>query len=303
MSFFSQGGFGGDGGKGETSVGTGTGGQGGDGGMGGTVSLTIGAGGPVAITSTEAFPGVVLSSTGGTGGAGGVGRTGSGEAEGHHGGAGGAGGGVTFNAIGPAAITTTDLFGLGADVIYALSQGGKGGNGGLASGTFSDSAAGHGEHGGNAGDVVVETTGSGTVTILTNSDISRGVDAQSLAGSGGDGGSGDDSVGQAEGGDGAGPPGVWTINLSATTSSDPSTSGLYGIVTKGDQSQGMFARSYGGSGGSGGNGSGGLGDGKGGAAAGPGPGGTVSVTLSGVITTFGDESNGILAPSVGGFCR
>ncbi len=265
--------------------------SGGDGGAGG-------AGGDLSTTWTlgdidAAGFGIRQESLGGAGGAGGKGATTAGEAKGGKGGAGGTGGAVNFDLGGDVTIVLSDPSTSG-DGLAAHSIGGDGGKGGNASGTFGSSKAGDGGDGGAGGDVTITTTG-GLISVTTVADQSDAVHALSLGSNGGKGGNGDTAVGtKAKGGDGGigGNGGVVLVDLETAA---------LGIVTSGDQSQGVFARSYGGNGGDGGNGAGGLAAGKGGAAKGPGNGGAVSVTITGVVATSGTEANAILVQSIGGF--
>ena len=168
----------------------------------------------------------------------------------------------------------------------------------------------------NGGAVSVVNTGS----IVTEGVNATGIFAQSIGGGGGDGGGG-----TLEGlGNFIGPPGSLaaivigkssqlsnlsvTLGGSAGSSGDGSTVGVdnqNAITTYGQASTAIWAESVGGGGGkiavggtaaSGATGTVGIG-GSGGAA---GDGGKVTVSNEGAITTYGDDSMGIFAQSVGG---
>ena len=205
--------------------------------------------------------------------------------------------------------------GLESRGILAQSIGGSGGKGTVAGAfsigpQFSSAAAwgGGGGEGGDGGDVTVTNNGD----ITTEGETSDGIAAQSVGGGGGIGGSAisfsevmslldffnlnsNVSVGGTGGGGGEG------------RAVDVDNYGL--IETEGVYSRGILAQSLGGGGGSGGSstnltysvntnfnrdvGIGGSGGNGGG-------GGTVTIGNSGSIGTLGDNSDGILAQSVGG---
>lgn len=247
------------------------------GGDGGTVTITLGGSAPV----TSGGAGIFASSIGGQGGSGGNAESTCCNAHGGQGADGGMGGAVNVTLSDDQALSVIDGSGIG---IYVSSQAGSGGDGGEAdAGPFATSYAKDGGDGGDGGRVEINATES-TSEISTTSEHAHGIVAESLAGSGGDGG---DGVGgfsnnSGDGGQG-GTGGTVEIELKADLS------------TTGAQSQGIWARSFGGDGGNSGDLDGG------GTTKGPGPGGTVSVTFDGSITTFNEESNGIFAQSVGGF--
>jgi hypothetical protein len=155
-----------------------------------------------------------------------------------------------------------------------------------------------GEPGGSGGGGLNLTTqvDTGSWEILTQGNGAYGVKVQSLGGNGGPGGDGIDinivpGVQDAGNGGDGGNGGTVSVNSSAT------------IWTSGDGATGVLAVSQGGNGGQGGNasvydpnpsaahaGSGGM----------AGSGSQVSVENSGVITTLGAGSDGILAQSHGG---
>lgn len=301
------------------------GGNGGSGGDAGTVTVT--ANGPVTTEGMQS-DGIFASSTGGFGGDAGIhlGSAATGNvvtlgdvdvSVGGKGGAGGTAGAVTVTSNGD--INTNGAFSAG---IYAQSIGGGGGR---ARGTMAANVGdvgnvtfvfgGAGGNGGYAGDVTVDTPGSGT-TIVTDGVFSHAIAAQSLGGAGGSGGfaaevsvnvsapqtsgvSGQVSV--AIGGGGA--PGGRAGTVTVDNASD---------ITTGDfGSFGILAQAIGGNGGDGGNTYAGNlsanmdasinvdidvgGDGGFGAES-----NTVQVTNTGTITTTGFFSPAIVAQAIGG---
>jgi hypothetical protein len=188
--------------------------------------------------------------------------------------------------------------GVGGTAIFAQSLGGGGGNGG---GSISLVALGGSGSGGGKGlDVAVNNSGE----LLTTSQESAGIFAQSVGGGGGNGAyaGGIASFG-GKGGTGGDIGGLVTVNNNAN------------ITTGGSDSAGIYAQSIGGGGGHGGSavgvgvwasfamgGSGGAG-GDGGDVCVNANGGACSNALatgSPTIKTAGDRSAGILAQSVGG---
>ena len=254
---------------------------------GSTVNVTIDSGASKVSTVGPNAHGVVAQSTGGSGGTGGDGWgviTGAGI--GGRGGQGGAGGAVTVRSDGEVA-TSGDA----AHGILALSLAGRGGNGG--DGTIwagiGVSYGGDGRVGGNGG--VVQVTGSGQITNTGHN--ANGVLAVSQGGKGGNGGSGS-SIGS--GGDGG----------AGGTGGSVVVSGSWAITTQGTNAHGISANSLGGSGGK--SGSGGWIAGGAGAGGTSGHGGTARVDFNrgtgggeGTIETFGKDSHGIFAQSIGGF--
>ena len=291
---------------------------------GGTVSVENN--GSVA-TGGDGAVGIVASSRGGTGGEGGYGGP---WYYGRTGGAGGRGGDLVIT--GDGLITTN---GFQSSGILVTSEGGIGGNGGEASGGM---GGGRGGRGGHAGDILIDTnmtittlgdeshgiwarsiggaggrggsagwlgtasSGSGgnasdggIVTIINGGEIttsglfSYGIFGQSIGGFGGSGGAAAGLfVGWGGTGSSAGSGGLVEIFNGVTGS----------IITERDYSHGIFGQSIGGGGGAGGSGGGIAGIG-GGAGAG-GHGGTVVIDNLGTIDTFGINSRGIFAQSVGG---
>jgi hypothetical protein len=265
----------------------GSGGNGTAGGAGGTVAVALDAKGINLKTVGTNAHAVSAQSLGGGGGRGGEGWgviTGAGI--GGRGASGGRGGSVTVNSSADLATSSGNSHG-----IFALSQAGKGGNGG--GGTIylgiGYSVGGDAGRGGDGGAVTV--TGSGQITNTSHN--SDGILAVSQAGKGGNGGSGS-SIGN--GGDG----GAGGVGGNVTVS------GSWTITTRGTNSPGISANSLGGGGGTSASGGWiGGGSGTGGAS---GSGGRVKVDFGpgirgdgGRIETFGQDSHGILAQSVGGF--
>ncbi|MDU9006949.1 autotransporter outer membrane beta-barrel domain-containing protein [Sedimentitalea todarodis] len=274
----------------------------GSGGVAGDASAILGdGGGRLTIVTQGRSDAVRVHSQGGTGGVGGYGDSkGSGDAVGGIGGDGAAGGAASLT-LGLASITMRDAgtgdFGIGTAVsVESLGgQGGHGGEGKAADGG-GNATGGDGGTGADAGAVTVrmENSDSGPATIATESrsETQHALVLQSIAGRGGDGGDADaPTVGNATGGNGGsgGSAGAISADLWAD------------ISTRGEQSQAVFARSYGGSGGNGGNAEAAVGSGTGGAGAGSGPGGDVTLTFKGSVTTANQEANGFLVQSVGGF--
>ncbi|HXC56489.1 MAG TPA: hypothetical protein VNU97_14420 [Rhizomicrobium sp.] len=188
-----------------------------------------------------------------------------------------------------------------AFAILAQSIGGGGGDGGSAGGLRT--VGGDGGDGGDGG-IVIVTNSADLTTIGTDSSA---IFAQSVGGGGGNGGSSTSVAlfaSVAIGGKGA-AGGVGkdvSVNAGSTASST-----AYDILTLGNNSAGILAQSVGGGGGNGGYafagsiGAGfsaslavGGGGGKGGAA------GDVVARTNGTIETFGKDSNGIVAQSIGG---
>ncbi|MBZ9997871.1 hypothetical protein [Mesorhizobium sp. BH1-1-4] len=262
------------------------GGDGHDGADGG--SVTVNVTGAVQTSNNCVLPtacpnaGIVASSVAGDGGDGGDAKGISGNAG--DGGLGGSGGTATANFNGG----SVETFGNYSAGVVAISQGGHGGNGGGGGGLVFN--PGGGSPAGSGGNANV-FTGVGT-TIVTHGIYSHGIVAQSIGGGGGGsaGGFGLFSSSGGSGGNG-GNGGIVQVTNNAA------------ITTWGNNSQGILAQTIGGGGGDGGSnfglfasgGSGSLG-GNGG----PANVVTVGVTNSGAIVTHGQESNGILAQSIGG---
>lgn len=297
----SEGAAGGMGGAETTHFTNAHGGSGGAGGSGAAVTINVTQGD---FTQQSGGFGIIAGlSQGGDGGAGAEGHA---HADAAYGGAGGSGGSAGTVEINLGQVTASMTGGTGAAVM-ALGFGGQGADGGEGDSTTVDAHGGAGGNGGDGGALSITSGTSaypGTLQIATSQANQHGVQANSVAGAGGNGNNGSGGgLGDGWGGDGGvgGTGGEVTINLSGAT-----------ISTLGEQSQGIFARSYGGAGGNGGTGSGG--GGRGGATLGGGPGGTVAVTFSGslftgmtppdqtpVQTTNSPDANGIFAQSIGGF--
>ena len=329
---------GGGGGNGGTSVAVGlfvsvaVGGQGGSGGNGGNVCVngdptcsTLGSSIAARSITTNGFrsPGIFAQSVGGGGGNGGGAISLSGGvygsasfAIGGPGGGGGLGQNVFAGANG--SIGTSGDYSPGID---ASSIGGGGGNGGYAIsatggatyGSLALSFGGSGGSGSKGGAVIVDSAAD----ISTDGAFSSAVSARSIGGGGGNGGftvgaAGTTGAGIALTFGGAGGAGAdaGTVNV---TSVGNLTTGQMGNYTQSANSDGVFAQSVGGSGGSGGfaiSGSGGaLGNvslGLGGDGGNGGNGQAVTVnnntlaTIGNRIATYGANSDGIFAQSIGG---
>jgi hypothetical protein len=275
----SIGGGGGTGGGADGVVGVG--GKGGIGGDGGEVHVTNNA---VIGTVGLSSQGIVAQSIGGGGGS--ATATSGVVALGGSGGGGGDGRLVVVDNFGQ--ILTN---GTGADGIVAQSIGGGGGNGANSGGV--SAIGGSGAGGGGGGQVRVTNSGS----IVTGRDLlglgtsngarARGIYAESIGGGGGNGG------------DGGGLAAIGGSSSAGSDSDLVTVNNNGSIVTYGAVSSGIEAASIGGGGGSGGASSGVFltigGNGAGGANA-----GEVHIDNLGSLTTFGNDSHGIFAQSVGG---
>jgi hypothetical protein len=265
------------------------GGGGGTGGNGGQVQITNGAG---VTTNGDHAVGLLGESIGGGGGDGAT--NGGLVALGASGGPGGSGGVVTIDNTGT--VTTTGQF---ANAIEGQSIGGGGGNGGSSGGLVSLGGDGSGTTVG--GTVTVGNTGS----LSTNGAQSSGIFAQSIGGGGGNGGT---SYGLFSAG-GSGGSGANGDVVTVVNSGDIET-GKDGAASI--NSMGIFAQSVGGGGG---NGGGAIAGGPGFSAAFGGSGGTggsganvvvkldntdLALATASSIITHGDESDAVLAQSVGG---
>ncbi|WP_348643136.1 autotransporter outer membrane beta-barrel domain-containing protein, partial [Mesorhizobium sp. B2-3-4] len=303
----------GGGSEGETSVGIGAaiGLAAGGAGNGGTVSVTNRS---LIVTDGADSYGISANSIGGGGGVGGsatsgvLGKYAIGGALGGAGGGGGSGFEVDVFNLSTAEIWTKQERSIG---IFAQSVGGGGGAGGAGESTGKTddsevsvnlSLGGSGKVGGDGGKVVVENGGY----IHTEAAYSHGIMAQSIGGSGGVGGASGTSAKDSNvaitlslggaGGDGGKSDFVHVTN---------DASGV--ILTKGDNSYGIFAQSIGGGGGAAGAGSTETGSAEtsvslaiGGLGGVGSRGGDVTVDNHGQITTLGYLSHGIFAQSVGG---
>jgi len=310
------------------------GGSGGKGGSGGAVTLD--STGTTLSTTGNGSDAILAQSIGGGGGDGGFSVVGgiskSASVNVGVGGTGGLGGDAgTVNVTNSSSITTTGEI---ADGLVAQSIGGGGGSGGFSlTGSVSTSSSGVGfsigGQGGvagagntvyvmNSGDI---TTGNGVsgdavagTGTLGNGNGSYGILAQSIGGGGGDGGfsgtfAGSLASGPMDKGNGLSV----SVGGSAGAGGGASTvqvtnSGLINTTALG--SAGIFAQSIGGGGGDGGfslaasleqqqmNTA--LSVSIGGNAGGGGNGSTVTISNTNTIETLGDNSQGILAQSVGG---
>ena len=296
---------------------------GGGGGTGNTAGVvTVNANDQITTTGNDAN-GVLAQSIGGGGGNGGAAISGSisagssnsasiNVAIGGNGGTGGSGGAVNVNTL-----ETIYTQGDQSNGIFAQSVGGGGGNGGLSitggiSLASSNSAAigvslgGSGGSGNTAGAVTIDSRGQ----VRTEGDQSNGIFAQSVGGGGGNGG-----FSGAFGATGGGTSGAINVALGG----DGGTGGVAGavditvggnVLTLGDQSSAVHAQSVGGGGGNGGASfaaSMAIGDRAGAVALALGGSGdsggnasTADVLNTAVLASFGDNSHGILAQSVGG---
>lgn len=167
--------------------------------------------------------------------------------------------------------------------VSATSTGGAGGNGGGSFGLFA-SDAGSGGNGGNGGDVTVNLGINSNITTWGNG--GHGVYAVSNGGNGGAGGAPSGAVALGDGGGSGGDAGEVTV------SNDGS------ITTHGTKAYGIFAQSMGAGAGSGSS-SGGI-VAIGGNGGGESSGNKVTVSNTGAIETWGVDSFGILAQSIGG---
>ena len=181
--------------------------------------------------------------------------------------------------------------GAGAVGVLAQSVGGGGGIGGYGQpGALANLAiGGGGGAGGNGGDVNVNVTG----TIETFGDGAYGVFAQSVGGGGGIAGNVNQGISSA---------GV-SLDLGQSggaggNGGDVTVVSAGNIITHGNGACGIFAQSVGGGGGLAGDAGNGLS--FAGSVGGAGSGGTVHITHTGNITTYGDNADGIFAQSAGG---
>jgi uncharacterized protein with beta-barrel porin domain len=226
--------------------------------------------------------GILAQSVGAGGGIGGHGAAGlDGKiAVGGGGGAAGHGGTVDVNLVG-----NIDTFGVAAHGIFAQSVGGGGGLAGNVDRGIGEFGIGlafaqEGGGGGNGGAVTVTSTGD----IITRGTGSTGIFAQSVGGGGGVGGEVGHGIGFAGSVGGVGSGGAVTVTHTGN------------ITTLGDGAHGIVAQSAGGKNEEEPHGHGGP------VAAAErlhGRGGPVGVTLRGSVTTFGSNSDGIIAQSIG----
>jgi len=278
----SAGGNGGTGGTGSDDTIGGNGGNGGAAAPGGLVNVSTLPGSSIAVglggSGVIGAPGIWAQSLGGIGGAGGNGKT---FASGGNAGSGADAGAVTITNDGTVATWLPNSPG-----ILAQSFGGAGPAGGTGGGW--GASGGEGASGGNGGQITIQGSSGSVSTAGTNA---PGILAQSIGGGGGNGG---DSTGWlAIGGMGApaGAGGGVTVSIANS------------ITTRGDRSAGVLTQSIGGGGGNGGNASGtgvGLNLTIGANGGGGGNGAVVEAASSGVITTGGAHSSGLVLQSIGG---
>jgi hypothetical protein len=303
------------------AVSVGVGGFGGGAGDGGSVDGSVG--GDI-TTLGDLSTGLLVQSVGGGGGNGafsvsgsiagsGTAAGGAGVGVGGFAGGGGDGGTVRGEAEGDVYTEGDDSSG-----VVVQSLGGGGGNGGFAVG---GSIAGSGT---GAGAIGIGVGGSGGVggdggavtafarDIHTRGDRAGGFLAQSVGGGGGNGGfavggsigaagtgAGAVSIGVGGSGGGGGDAGIVTATVTGN------------VLTEGLSSSGIIAQSLGGGGGSGGftvagsisgaaTGAGSVSVGVGGSGGSGGDGAATTLTVTGEVLTLGDQSDGVLAQSVGG---
>ncbi|TPE61931.1 autotransporter outer membrane beta-barrel domain-containing protein [Sandaracinobacter neustonicus] len=284
----SQGGAGGDG-RGWSAGQDPNGPDGGKGGDSGDINLHLNG------TFIGMSGGVVIYSRGGDGGKGGGGEAG----DGSQGGAGGQAGNGNSVYVEVEDGTTMQTFQSGDAGLRVLSQGGDGGTGGEHSGS-----GGKGGIGGNADDVVVVLHG-GTIENVAGY-LSPGLLVQSLGGNGGNGGSASHFVVGPNGGSGAqgGSAGSVSVQMADGASRATIHSGD-GAVNNDDfnLAPAILAQSIGGGGGAGSDENGWFavgGSGGDGGSSGPVAGDAVKVDVLADIRTYGYNSDGIAAQSIGG---
>ena len=316
------------------SVGLALGGNGGAGNYGGAVTVDS----TTNITTNGMFsPAISGRSVGGGGGEGGFAVSavlstgvGIGVSLSGSGAAGGNGGDVTVTSVGN--LTTGDSTqgsqkGAWSPGILAELIGGKGGDSGWAISTALGASYGglsldFSKNGGNGGDFAVcDSSGhncrlsvvtvnnnnlatAATNKITTYNDMSAGIFAQSLGGSGGSAGW---SVAASGGSYGAISISLGGAGGAGGNAGDVHVTSYGAIETSGRLSDGINAQSNGGGGGDGGFAfaAGGAEYGSvsaalGGGGGNGGQGHTVTVSSTGAITTMGDQSDGIFAQSLGG---
>lgn len=260
------------------------GGEGGTGGAGGAVSIDLGAG--AALTTNGIGSNAILAqSLGGSSGDNGSDYSNTGSGQQYDGPTGGQSGLVTVEV---AQGVTLQTYGANSYGIAASSISGNGGAGGNANGGFGTAYGGQGGNGGTSGGIAI-TSGA---NITTGGAQSAGIVGQAMSGGGGRGGNADALLSTVAGGPGKG--GVVNA-IDIANSGSIRTSGFY--------SQGILAQSVSGGGGVAGSASGSLFYDAGGSAADNNNAGTITVTHAGqwaALTTTGDNSQGILAQSIGG---
>ena len=309
-------------GTGSGAVSLGLGGAGAGGGAGKGVETDISAN---VFTFGADSIGILSQSIGGGGGNGGfnvsaVGSaagTGSGGVAIGLGGSGGGGGDAGFvHASSSGFISTKSDRSSG---FVAQSIGGGGGNGGYnvsaaisgagtGSGTVSVGLGGSGAGGGNGGSVIASTLKD----IQTQGNSSHGILAQSIGGGGGNGGFNVSASGSGAGtGSGAAAVGLGGSGAGGGNGSTVKLTVVNDVFTSGKDSSGIIAQSVGGGGGNGafdvsvagsggGTGSGAVSVSLGGNAGTGGTGAKVESSVTGNVTTAGENSNGVVVQSLGG---
>jgi len=275
---------GGSGGQGGLIMHSGTAGNGG---AGGSVLPTLevnllGTGQSVAVlTQGTNSPGISASSLGSPGADGASASDSYDSITAGDGGRGGSSGAVQVELTG-ATVTTQEDQSIG---IYALSEGGDGGNGGMADGGTIEQHGGNGGDGGASGNVTV--TLAPDVKLTTYGLSSSGVVATSLSGGGGDGGAASGGHAHAGTGGAGGNAGDAMVDNAAT------------IITVGASARGIVTQSIAGSGGGGGY-SYGTFKSEGGSGAAAGTAGAATANNSGALFTYGSNGHGALLQSIGG---
>jgi hypothetical protein len=304
------------------AISVGLGGSGGGAGNGGAAVATVTGN---VMTSGNSASSIIAQSVGGGGGNGGFNVSGSVAGSGSNAagiavGLGGSGGGGGDGGIVTAAVTgNASTQGNDATAVIVQSVGGGGGSGGMnvsgnVSGSGSNAAGvtvGLGGAGGGGGDAEL-TTLVLTGDVSTAGDDAGGILVQAVGGGGGAGGlnvsanvtgSGSSSGALSVGLGGSGGLGGDGAIVSSTVTGD--------VLTQGDRAAGYVAQSLGGGGGNGGmnvsgtlvasgSSAGSVAIGFGGSGGGGGDGRAVTASLTGNVTTLGDDAYGALFQSVGG---
>jgi len=264
----SIGGGGGDGGSSSGLVGIG--GVGGVASNGGVVSIVSSGSITTSGNYSEAIYAQSIGGGGGSGGASGglvsIGGSGAG---------GGSGDNVYVENSG-----TINTSGIRSRAIFVQSIGGGGGDGAGSGGLVSLGGSGSGAGSGGA----VEVTNSGSIT--TTQRLSNAIQAQSIGGGGGSGAGSGGAISLGGEGGGGGNGGQVIVHNSGS------------LLTRENDSRGVYAQSIGGGGGDGA-GSGGLVS-LGGSGEGGGNGGNVTVTNDNLVSTSGARSDALFAQSIGG---
>jgi hypothetical protein len=258
-------------------TGSADGGNGGDGGDGADVTVNLAS--SAIATQGATSPGIVVMTAGGVGGN--AGSANATTAYGGNGGTGGEGGVIDISLDGASSISTQQSQSAG---ILAQSLSAAGGNNGGDNQDFGGRSGNPG-FAGQAGTITITNAGA----ILTAGDASPGIDAQSMAGTGG---SSEGGWSLFHSGGGPGAPGGEAGVIAITNTGS--------IFTAGQDAEGVIAQSVGGGGGGGGQASGVFynvgGNGGNGS-----NGGAVNFTANGgTIMTSGLSGAGVLEQSLGG---